>query len=93
MAAIIGFGIALGLLWMLNNVPTLVAYAQGPDGWDTYYVAPGGDCGGWVPCYGNVQAAVDAVDDPGDMVKVAAGTYTGVSTRTGVTQVVYITRV
>jgi hypothetical protein len=28
-----------------------------------------------------VQAAVDAVDDPGDVVKVAPGTYTGVEGR------------
>ncbi|HOU11556.1 MAG TPA: ABC transporter substrate-binding protein [Anaerolineae bacterium] len=39
--------------------------------------------------YASVQAAVDAASD-GDVIKVAAGTYTGVSAREGVTQVVYI---
>jgi parallel beta-helix repeat protein len=44
------------------------------------------------PCYDNVQAAVDAADDPGDVIKVAAGTYSGVSNRGIVTQVVYISK-
>jgi uncharacterized repeat protein (TIGR01451 family) len=56
------------------------------------------------PCYATVQAAVDAADDPGDVIKVATGVYTGVSARPApagyveapagglVTQVVYITK-
>jgi len=104
--ALILSGLAL-TLWLLGGgtpPSTLlragVAHAQGPDGYDTYHVAPGGDCGGASPCYATIQAAVDAADDPGDVIKVAAGTYTGVHVRarndittTGVvTQVVYISK-
>jgi hypothetical protein len=64
---------------------------------DTLFVAPGGDCGGAVPCYATLQSAVDAASDL-DRIKVAAGAYSGVQVRprndisvTGfVTQVVYI---
>ncbi len=83
---------ALTLLGSGNSSPP-TAQAQGPDGYTTYYVAPAGsNCGGMTPCYTTVQAAVDAVDDPGDVVKVAAGTYTGVQTRNGLDQAVYITK-
>jgi hypothetical protein len=53
------------------------------------YVAPSGNCGGATPCYATIQSAVDAAGDL-DWIKVAAGTFTGVSAREGVTQVVYI---
>ncbi|HNT76230.1 MAG TPA: BMP family ABC transporter substrate-binding protein, partial [Anaerolineae bacterium] len=39
--------------------------------------------------YASVQAAVDDAGE-GDLIKVAAGTYTGVSARAGVTQMVYL---
>jgi parallel beta-helix repeat protein len=39
--------------------------------------------------YSSIQAAVDAAD-PGDVIKVAAGVYTDVHARGGITQVVYI---
>jgi hypothetical protein len=38
----------------------------------THYVTPGGDCGGSTPCYGAIQAAVDAASN-GDIVKVSQG--------------------
>jgi hypothetical protein len=97
-ALFLGLGLTLVSLWLLSAGPRL-AYAQGPDGYSTYYVAP--FCTGVpLPCYNTLQAAVDAADDPEDVIKVAAGTYTDVSVRprndvttTGVvTQVVYISK-
>ena len=41
--------------------------------------------------YASVQAAVD-VASPGDIIKVAAGTYTDIHQRAGITQVVYISK-
>jgi parallel beta-helix repeat protein len=53
------------------------------------YVVPGGDCGGMSPCYSTVQGAVDAAQ-PGDEIRVASGTYTGINNKGGLAQVVYI---
>ena len=63
------------------------------------YVASGGYCGGAVPCYSTIQAAVDA-SSPGDEIRVAAGAYADLNgrpradlTSTGiVTQVIYISK-
>jgi hypothetical protein len=94
----LGLGLALVCLWVLVGGASLVQ-AQGPDGYSVYHVAPA--CAGVPdPCYTSVQAAVDAADDPDDVIKVAAGIYTGVNVRsrnditsTGlVTQVVYISK-
>ncbi|HNT74062.1 MAG TPA: right-handed parallel beta-helix repeat-containing protein [Anaerolineae bacterium] len=85
-----------GFAWLLLKGDPLQAASlvgvlpQGPDDDPIYYVALNGDCGGAMPCYPSVQAAVDAVDAPGDIVKVAAGMYTGVHVRAGVVQVVYV---
>ena len=46
----------------------------------TRYVAADGNCGTNAPCYGKLQAAVDAAND-GDLLLVAAGSYTGVDER------------
>ncbi len=79
----LGLGLVMGLLWLLDGGMRKTTRAQRPDGYEVYHVAPGGDCGGAMPCYGSVQAAVDAVDDADDVVKVAAGAYTGVTERGG----------
>src|SRR5512136_2249514 len=91
-ACALGFGLLLGTLGLLR-IASDVAQAQELDGYDTYYVAPGGECGaGIVPCYDSVQAAVDAADDPADLIKIAAGVYIDLHPRDGITQVVYISK-
>ena len=55
------------------------------------YVAPGGTCGGATPCYASLQAAVNAAA-PGNEIRMATGTYTGVNSQGGLSQMVYITK-
>ena len=53
------------------------------------YVAPGGNCGPAAPCYGDLQAAVNAAVN-GDEIRVAAGTYSQTSSGGGINAVVRI---
>jgi parallel beta-helix repeat protein len=55
----------------------------------TLYVAPGGSCGGALPCYGDIQAAIGAAVN-GDEIRVAEGTYSQTSTGGDVTAVARI---
>lgn len=82
----VGLGLILVLSLMLDSRSSVAHAAPG-----ILYVAPGGACGGATPCYATVQAAVDGAAD-GAVIKVAAGNYTGVSARGGVTQTVYISK-
>jgi hypothetical protein len=72
----------LALLWLLNGAPVAAAPAA------ELHVCLSGP----PTCdYATAQAAVDAAN-PGDVIKVATGVYTGVQARAGITQVVYISK-
>ncbi len=82
----------LVLLWLLGGgAPPVLAQAGtgiirvAITGTDTLGCGSGG-----VPC-ATVQYAVDQAQ-PGDEIRVAAGIYTGVQVRAGITQVVYISK-
>lgn len=92
LTCLLGLSSALAILVLLGHIGGVAVRAQGPDGYSTYYVAPGGDCGGMTPCFSSVQAAVDAVDEPGEMVKVAAGVFTDIYVREDTIQMVYISK-
>jgi hypothetical protein len=78
---VLGLGLTMALLWLLSDLGTEPPVARAGD----LHVCPSG-C-----TYSSIQAAVDAASD-GDVIKVATGTYTGISARAGVTQVVYISK-
>ncbi len=95
-ALTLGWGatlVALGILTALRGTHLPVALAQGT----IRYVAGatgndgGNDCtNNNTPC-ATIQYAVD-VAAPGDEIQVATGVYTDVQVRTGITQVVYISK-
>ena len=96
----IGLAVFLAVCALFLALTAVGSQTQAQGG-STIYVAPGGDCGGHMPCFDNVQAAVDAADSPDDVVNVAAGTYTGVQGRPApagyngpgtVLQIVYISK-
>ncbi len=94
-------GIVLAILAVAISAASS-ATASAPAAYNILYVAPGADCGGVLPCYSTLQAAVDAAGRNGDTIKVAAGIYTDVHSRPAppgyigsavITQVAYISKV
>lgn len=88
-----GLGLVAALLWVLNAPPLHTTHAVASQSCSmqtgnviTVCLPSTGTCD-----HTNVQAAVDAAAE-GDVIKVAAGTYTGVSSRAGATQTVYISK-
>jgi len=92
-----GLGLILTLLLALSIVEGLaLSVAEGQDSGSPARAAPAADltvCPAGPPAcdYASVQAAVDGAS-PGDVIKVAAGTYTDIHQRAGITQVVYISK-
>jgi hypothetical protein len=82
-ALIFGLGLTLGLVWLLGGGLPVRAAPQAPMA--ELHVCPSG-C-----AYSSIQTAVDAAD-PGDVIKVAQSDYTDVHQRSGITQVVYISK-
>jgi hypothetical protein len=86
-ALAVGLGLTLALLWLAGYTPPTYA-APG-----ILYVAPDGDdannCANVTSRCRTIQRAVE-VAQPGDEIRVAAGTYVGVSARAGLTQMVYV---
>lgn len=89
-ALMIGLGLALTLMTALNRThisrasPDFITHDNAASAAELHVCTAG--C-----LYSSVQAAVDAAQ-PGNVVKVATGVYTGVSARKGVTQVVYLNK-
>lgn len=90
LAAGLSLALAVGLVFVVVNVvaaspvefPKKEISTSAPQ---ELHVCPSG-CD-----YSSIQAAVDAAGE-GELIKLAAGTYTGVSARAGVTQLVYISQ-
>ena len=79
-ALALGLGLPLVLLWLKGSG----ASAHAAPAAELHVCSSG--C-----TYSSIQAAVDDAGDS-DVIKVAAGTYTDVHQRTGITQVVYISK-
>jgi hypothetical protein len=92
---VLSIALLSGLLFALAAHPADVTLAQGspvryvaqsPAGNDT-----GNNCSNSATPCASVQHAVD-VANTDDYIKVAAGTYTGIQSRAGITQVVYLSK-
>jgi len=86
----LGLGLTLVLLWVLvlSEAEVLSSGLSACAAPADLTVCPAGP----PACdYASVQAAVDGAS-PGDIIKVAAGTYTDIHQRAGITQVVYISK-
>lgn len=96
-AGVLGWGFTLALLHLLASTSTPAAYAIATQGTGRYAALQAGDvitvclpAAGTCP-FTSVQAAVDAAQE-GDVIKVAAGTYTDVHSYDGLTQVVFVSK-
>ncbi|NBD35519.1 MAG: hypothetical protein GVY30_05925, partial [Chloroflexi bacterium] len=80
-------GFVLALLWVLNGgLSARAASISAPADEITVCLAGSPTCD-----YATIQEAVDAAN-PGDVVKVAQGTYTDVHVRESITQVIYLSK-
>jgi len=93
-AVAVGLGLSLALLWLLGGKATPVTAARDHRplraSGDVYCVTPvSGSYPGCTQVFTSVQYAVDSATG-GEIIKVAAGTYTDIHQRGNITQVVYV---